>query len=86
MNQERPSEKKQWADLCWREAPSCTCAEWAAVAVGHMQVPNTLCWLAWRLLTASCSLREGAFLHAAMSPVVSLPYLKLNWQALRSGC
>lgn len=58
MNQGRPSEKKQLADLCWREGLSCTCAEWAGVAVGHMWVLNTLCRLAWRLLTASCSLPE----------------------------
>lgn len=46
MNQGRPSEKKQLADLWWREGPSCTCAEWAAVAARHKEVSNTLCGLA----------------------------------------
>lgn len=63
--------------LYWREAPSHPCAEWAAA--GQMQICNPSCWLAQRLLTASSSLLERAFLHAALSPVVTLP--KLSWQA-----
>lgn len=69
-------------DLYWREPPSRPCAEWGAA--GQMHICNPSCWLALRLLTASCSLPEGAFLHAALSPVVTLP--ELSWQVLRSGC
>lgn len=79
LNQGKPSEKNHLADLYWREA---ACARRGAA--GRMQICNPSCWLAHRLLTASCSPPEGSFLRAALLPVVALP--EFSWQALRRGC